>query len=88
MTKSDELPEKHEKVTYHVETKHYKAHTRQEQAMLEQLLATGFQWNEAITLLSMRENLYKNAEMRQRMVDDHRMQFAKWLHEQGIVREE
>jgi hypothetical protein len=87
MQKLDGFSEKCEKITYPVETQQYKAGTIQEQVMLEQLLATGFQWNEAITLLAMRENLCENVEMRQRMQDDYRIHFVKWLYEHGIVGE-
>jgi len=87
MQKLDGFSEKCEKMAYPVETQHYKAGSVKEQAMLDQLLATGFQWDEATTLLAMRENLCENPEMRQRMLDDHRMHFVKWLHEHGIIGE-
>ncbi len=87
MPTSDGFSEQCEKTIHNVEARHYQVSNTKEQAMLEQLLATGFRWNEAITLLMMRENLCENAEMRQRMLDDHRMHFAQWLYKHGIVGE-
>ncbi len=59
----------------------------QDQMRLEGLLAAGFAWDEATKLLGLRENLYENAEMRQRVNDDARMQFGRWLIEHGELDE-
>src|SRR5579864_501596 len=41
----------------------------EEQLLLDYLLETGFAWEEAEKLLSLRDHLYDNIEMRQRMAD-------------------
>jgi hypothetical protein len=60
----------------------------EEQLLLDYLLETGFAWEEAEKLLSLRDHLYDNVEMRQRMTDDYRMHFARWLYEQKEINEE
>jgi hypothetical protein len=54
-----------------------------EQQKLDFLLQRGFRWEEAVKLLRFQGILYENSEMRQRINDDPRMQFARWLYEQG-----
>ena len=56
-----------------------------EQRFLDYLLATGFTHNEAIKLVYQRIHLYENSEMRQRLHDDGRIQFARWLYEHGEI---
>lgn len=63
-------------------------HVSEEQMLLDYLLETGFAWEEAEKLLHLRDHLYDNAEMRQRMTDDYRMHFARWLYEQREINEE
>lgn len=63
------------------------AQTNQEQAVLDDLMHNGFVWEQAVKLLHMREHLYTNAEIRQRVASDQRMQFARWLYEQGELKE-
>jgi len=58
-----------------------------EQALMEHLLVMGYTWDEVISLMHLREHLYEGAEMRQRMANDHRMQFARWLYEHGELQE-
>jgi hypothetical protein len=58
-----------------------------DQAVLEDLLSSGFAWDEAVQLLRFRDHLYSNQEMRQRVANDHRMQFVRWLYEQGELDE-
>jgi len=58
-----------------------------DQIMLDALMNIGFVWEEAIMLLYLREHLYENAEMRQRMTDDQRMHFARWLYTNGEMNE-
>jgi len=58
-----------------------------EQVLIEHLLVMGFTWDEVISLLDLREHLYEGAEMRQRMANDHRMQFVRWLYEHGELQE-
>jgi hypothetical protein len=85
---SDGFSEPPERQIRHVDVKHYKQSTPANQALLDYLLDSGFHWDEAITLLHLRENLYENVEMRQRMADDYRMHFARWLYEHGLVGED
>lgn len=59
-----------------------------EQLLLDYLLDRGFGWEEAEQLVNLRDHLYDNAEMRQRMADDYRVHFARWLLEQGEISEE
>ncbi|HLQ30430.1 MAG TPA: hypothetical protein VK140_14455 [Ktedonobacteraceae bacterium] len=59
----------------------------EEQMLLDYLIEMGFVWEEAAKLLNLRDHLYENAEMRQRMAEDHRMLFARWLYEQGEITE-
>lgn len=65
-----------------------RSETGEEQMFLDYLLATGFELDEARKLVEMREHLYENAEMRQRMAEDYRMHFARWLYEQGELHEQ
>jgi hypothetical protein len=58
-----------------------------DQSRLEQLMASGFAWEEAIKLLGMREHVYDNSEMRQRMENDPRVQFVRWLIENNEMNE-
>jgi hypothetical protein len=57
----------------------------EEQRFLDYLLGTGFTHNEAIKLVYQRTHLYENSEMRQRVHDDWRIQFARWLYEHGEI---
>lgn len=61
--------------------------TRQEQRRVEELMARGFFWEEAVKLVRLHEHLYENAEMRQRLEEDEYMLFARWLYEQGAINE-
>jgi hypothetical protein len=65
-----------------------RSESREEQMFLDYLLATGFELEEARKLVEMREHLYENTEMRQRMAEDYRMHFARWLYEQGELGEQ
>lgn len=72
-------------VAHKIEAKHYTFGNATEQLMLDYLLDNGFQWDEAVTLMHLREHLYENIEMRQRVTEDYRMHFVKWLYEHGLV---
>lgn len=63
------------------------SHFSEVQMLLDYLLETGFALEEAEKLLDLRDHLYDNAEMRQRMTDDYRMHFARWLYEQQEINE-
>ena len=58
-----------------------------ERLLLDNLLEQGFAWEEASKLLHLHDHLYENTEMRQRQSEDYRMQFARWLYEQGEINE-
>jgi hypothetical protein len=58
-----------------------------EQTQLVTLMETGFMWEEAVKLVTMRENICENAEMHQRMSEDYRLHFARWLVEHGEISE-
>lgn len=60
----------------------------EEQMLLDYLIELGFVLEEAQKLVDMHEHLCDNAEMRQRMAEDYRMHFARWLYEQGEIQEE
>src|SRR5690348_3839626 len=73
--------------SYNYEKRH--AETMSDENMqLRGLIATGFEWREAIKLLDLREHLHENVEVRQRVADDYRMQFVRWLYEHGEIGEE
>jgi len=57
--------------------------TAEELLALDHLLELGFEWDESVKLHYFRKYLYENMEVRQRMEDDHRMHFARWLYEHG-----
>jgi hypothetical protein len=58
-----------------------------EQAQVESLIKRGFVWDEAVKLVYLRDHLYSNSEMRQRLANNHHMQFMRWLYEQGELHE-
>jgi hypothetical protein len=88
MSLSDRLSGRKEKTARHTGAKHTYKEDSGEQMLLNQLLDIGFHWDEAVKLLTLREHLCENAEMHQRMSDDYRRHFVKWLYEHGIVSEE
>jgi len=47
----------------------------------------GFTLDEANKLRHQRTHIYENAEMQQRLADDSRMHFARWLYEHGEMNE-
>lgn len=90
ITSSNSYPEyneQQEKIAHPVETKQYAPKSSGDQIILDNLVDTGFVWEEAVMLLHLREHLYENAEMRQRMTDDLRMHFARWLYVTGEMDE-
>ena len=70
-----------------LEAQQYTPSSDRDQVMLEYLINTGFLWEEAKMLLHLREHLYENAEMCQRITDDLRMHFARWLYINGEMDE-
>ena len=76
-----------EQVVQHIEIAGSAVGVSEEQMLLDYLVEMGFAWEEATKLLDLRDHLYENTEMRQRMAEDHRMLFARWLFEQGEITE-
>jgi hypothetical protein len=71
----------------HAETETSTIGSFEEQMLMDYLLEQGFAWNEAQKLMGIKEHFYENAEIRQRMQEDCRVQFARWLYEQGEISE-
>ncbi len=79
--------ERKDKLSHHLESKHYAPSSSRDQIMLDALMSAGFVQEEAAMLLHFREHLYENAEMRQRLTDDLRMHFGRWLYLNGEMNE-
>jgi hypothetical protein len=87
--KNNPQPSEHnERHIQHAEALNSAASIPEEQLLLDYLIDNGFVWEEAIKLVHMREHLYDNGEMRQRMENDAHIQFARWLYEHGEFSEE
>ena len=87
--KNNQQPSEHnERRTQHAEAMNSAVSISEEQLLLDYLIDNGFVWEEAVRLVHMREHLYDNDEMRQRIADDAHIQFARWLYEQGEFTEE
>ena len=59
----------------------------EEQRQIEYLLDLGFDCEEALNLIDMREHLYESDEMCERIANDSRMHFVRWLYENGEIHE-
>ena len=82
------FPESNERrIQQQAEVQAKRAENSEEQIFLDYLLESGFTPEEANKLVDMREHLWDNDEMRQRVANDYRMQFAVWLYEQGEIGE-
>ena len=79
--------EHNEPVVQGAEIETFAVDISEERMLIDQLIGGGFAWEEAVKLLNLRDHLYENAEMHQRVADDKRMQFARWLYEQGEITE-
>ena len=87
--KNNPQPSEHnERRTQHAEAMNQAVSISEEQLLLDYLIDNGFVWEEAVKLVHMREHLYSNSEMRQRLADDAYMQFARWLYKQGELNED
>lgn len=82
-----EYNERQEELAHPLEAKQHTPSPNGDQVMLEYLTNAGFLWEEAMMLLHLREHLYENAEMRQRITDDLRMHFVRWLYTNGEMDE-
>ena len=81
------FPDRNESVVQPVEVEYPVLTGTKEQTQLASLIEAGFMWEEAVKLLNMRENICENEEMRQRMGEDYRMHFVRWLVEHGEISE-
>ncbi len=79
--------EHNERLLQHIKTGQHSEGAKEEQIQLDYLMQVGFEWEEAVKLLNMREHLYENCEVRQRMADDLRTHFVRWLYEHGEISE-
>ncbi len=59
-----------------------------EQRQVDALMERGFLWEEAVQLVQLREHIYENVEVKQRLEEDAHMQFARWLYERGAINED
>lgn len=84
---SSSFPEHNEQAIQQIEAEAPIGSQKEEQMLLDYLMGMGFVWEEAVKLLQQRLHLYENTEMRQRVADDSRMHFARWLYEHGEIRE-
>ncbi|HYU76565.1 MAG TPA: hypothetical protein VEL31_28175 [Ktedonobacteraceae bacterium] len=80
--------EQNRQLAQHLETVLFPEELSEDQHLLTDLLDAGFEWEEAIKLLRLRDHLYENPEMRQRTADDSRMHFVRWLFEHGEIGED
>lgn len=76
-----------ERSIQHAERETPLVNVTEEQIFIDYLLDEGFGLKEATRLLNLRDHLHENVEMRQRMDNDYRMHFVKWLYEQGEISE-
>ena len=87
--KNNPQPSEHNELRIqHAEALNSAVSIPEEQLLLDYLIDNGFVWEEAIKLVHMREHLYDNGEMRQRMENDAHIQFARWLYKQGELNED
>lgn len=77
--------EHHESSVERAEQEQTVTSVMQEQMMLDYLLDMGFTWEESMRLANVREHLYEGSEMRERMANDYRLEFARWLLEHGEI---
>lgn len=87
MKNNPQPSEYNERRIQHAEVLNQAASASEELLLLDYLIENGFAWEEAVKLVHMREHIYSNTEMQQRIADDTHMQFARWLYEQGEFNE-
>lgn len=82
------MPDPHEAFAQQISVDDSCSEANERQILLDYLLEEGFLWIEATKLIDLRVHLYENAEMRQRLANDYRLQFVRWLYEQGELHED
>jgi len=80
--------EPNEHIAQHMEADFSANSMARNQRWLDYLVDIGFIRIEAIKLLNMRTHLYENLEVRERMANDSRIQFARWLYEHGEINDD
>ena len=83
MKNNPQPSEYNERRIQHAEAMNEATCTGETQMLLDYLIDNGFDWEEALKLVNMREHIHENSEMRQRMANDAYMQFARWLYAHG-----
>jgi hypothetical protein len=79
--------EHNEPLIHNVSTDHASIESTNDSVQLDVLMQTGFSREEATRLSHLRKHLYKNVEVRQRLNNDNRLLFARWLFEHGEMSE-
>jgi hypothetical protein len=80
--------EPYERLIKQIEAEFPLGEVPEEQRQIEQLLDIGFDWEEAVKLIDLRDHLYESNEMNERIADNSRMLFVRWLYENGEIRED
>ena len=76
-----------EPVIHSVSTDQESVENTNDSIQLDILMKTGFSRQEAIRLSHLHKHLYENVEVRQRLSQDNRLLFARWLFEHGEMHE-
>jgi hypothetical protein len=79
--------EHNEPVLHNVSTDQASIESTNDSIQLDVLMETGFSRQEAIRLSHLHKHLYENVEVRQRLSQDNRLLFARWLFEHGEMHE-
>jgi hypothetical protein len=79
--------EQNEPVSHNVQTDQASIESTNDSVQLDVLMETGFSRDEATRLSHLRKHLYENVEVRQRLNNDNRLLFARWLFEHGEMHE-
>lgn len=79
--------EPNEPLMHNISTDQASIESAGDSAHVDVLIETGFSLEEATRLSHLRQHLYENVEVRQRLNNDNRLLFARWLFEQGEMHE-
>jgi len=82
------INESYDRLIKDIEAEYVLSEVPEDQRQVEQLLAIGFDWEEAVKLIDLREHLYEGDEMNERLADNSHMLFARWLYENGEIGED
>jgi hypothetical protein len=84
---SGSFSERNEPVIHNMKTDRASTESMDDSIQLDVLMDTGFSLEEATKLSYLRNHLYENVEVRQRLPNYNRLQFARWLFEHGEMDE-